>query len=69
MNCPNCNSPNTYIVHDTTTSGSNVNVCNGILGYLCLGPIGLLCLLVGGNKKTTTRPYLVCNNCHIRTRV
>ncbi len=68
MRCPNCGSYDTYVFNESATTGSEFNVCNGILGYICLGPIGLLCVLTG-KKQTYTRNYIVCNNCHIKSRV
>ncbi len=69
MICPNCGSNQTYIISDSKTTGSDVNICNGVLGYVCLGPLGILCAFFGGNKRTITQNYVVCNNCHIRSKI
>ena len=39
----------------------------GCLGYICFGPIGLLCGLLGmGEGKTKTTTYRMCGNCGAR---
>lgn len=38
--------------------------CKGIIGYVCLGPIGILCGLCGmGKGKTWSRSFWVCGSC------
>ncbi len=68
MYCPNCGSNNVHTHQETINGEPDVNICNGVLGYLCLGPIGILCAFLGG-KKSYRRTYLVCNDCHIKTLV
>ncbi|MFV0503636.1 MAG: hypothetical protein ACK5LT_06680 [Lachnospirales bacterium] len=37
--------------------------CGGILGYICLGPLGLLCGLIGLGEPKGAELYLHCNDC------
>ncbi len=61
--CPKCGS--THIQGVAETSGgfdAGSGICGGILGYLCLGPIGLICALCGVTDKKTKVSRL-CLNC------
>lgn len=56
MGCPNCGSHNIQVVNQVTTKGFGAG--KGCLGYLLLGPLGLLCGLCGmGETKTTSSEY------------
>ena len=65
--CPNCGSHNCEIQvqQNVTGSGGGYGCCNGGLGYVCLGPIGLLCGLCGTKNKTTIthKSMWVCKDC------
>ncbi len=67
MRCPNCGGNNAHVMQETATSGKDVSFCNGLLGFLCLGPIGILCAFLGGNKQTFTRSYIVCSDCNTKS--
>ncbi|MBL4932133.1 hypothetical protein [Clostridium paridis] len=58
--CPFCNSKNVQVIIEKETN--DYDAPSGCLGYICLGPIGLLCGLCAaeGTKTTTT---CICNNC------
>lgn len=58
MKCPKCSQDNCQFV--ATTTGSDFNASGACCGYICLGPLGLLCGL-GGNKKNVE--YWMCNSC------
>lgn len=62
--CPRCGSRNIQIINDYTTETKGFGVGKGCLGYLCLGPIGLLCGMCGmGKTKTTNRACRMCVDC------
>lgn len=61
--CPNCGSIQIQIVGEQSGGFNKTSgICSGILGTICLGPIGLLCALFGIKDKTTTFSR-VCLNC------
>ena len=65
--CPKCGSQNIQIVSDVSSSSKGFGVGKGCLGYICFGPIGLLCGLLGmGEGKTKTTTYRMCGNCGAR---
>lgn len=57
--CPRCESTSIGFVSETT--GSDYDVSSGCCGYILLGPLGLLCGLSNGSKKTVTKRK--CNHC------
>lgn len=62
--CPKCGSSNIQIVNDSTTKVKGFGVGKGCLGYICLGPIGLLCGMCGmGKEKTTSTACRMCVDC------
>lgn len=65
--CPNCGSHDceVQVQQNVTTSGSNYSCCSGGLGWLLVGPFGLLCGLCGSGKKTTTtsKSIWLCKKC------
>ena len=65
--CPKCGSKRIQATTETDvrTTGKNYSVGQGCLGYLLLGPLGLLCGSCGSGQKTTTTSttYWVCPNC------
>lgn len=64
--CPNCGSNNVKIIVEKEKE--DFDLCGGITGAVCLGPIGLLCgfCCADGVKKRTT---CVCNNCGRRFKL
>lgn len=63
MVCPNCSSTNCHIINEVTTKGKNFSAGKGLLGYICIGPVGVLCGLCGKGKQVYNQNYWVCNNC------
>lgn len=61
--CPRCGSSNVQITTETTTSGSNFSAGKGCLGYLLLGPLGLLCGACGSGQTTNSKTMWVCRSC------
>ncbi|SCJ89766.1 Uncharacterised protein [uncultured Clostridium sp.] len=61
--CPSCGSNNLKIIVEK--ENENYDLFSGILGAVCLGPIGMLCGLccAEGEKKRTT---CICNDCGMR---
>lgn len=57
--CPRCGSENVrvYVERDR----NSYDFCGGILGYICAGPLGLLCGFCGSQDKERTT--LICNDC------
>ena len=69
MKCPDCGSENCHIINEVETTGKDYDAKDGCCGYICLGPIGLLCGACGKGKETTNVNYWVCNNCGKKWRV
>ena len=75
--CPNCKSRKLQLISETdtssTTSGGGYSGGKGCLGYLLLGPIGLLCGACGSQSKTvtanSTRRFWVCQDCGNKFRM
>ena len=71
MHCPHCGSHDLYPVTSTetvtSTSGGGFSAGKGCLGYLLMGPFGLLCGACGSKAKTTTQTntknYWACRSC------
>ncbi|NLZ45896.1 MAG: hypothetical protein GX896_04305 [Clostridiales bacterium] len=61
--CPSCGGYNCLPMTDSKTTGSDFSAGSGCCGYLLFGPIGLLCGLCGGDKKTVSKHFWVCPNC------
>lgn len=65
--CPQCGNSELQIINETNvqTSGKNYSGSKGCLGYLLLGPLGLLCGSCGSKQKTTTTntTYWICPKC------
>lgn len=65
--CPRCGSTHVHARSETTEQVQGYGCLKGCLGYLCLGPIGWLCGLLGmGKGRRVTRTFLVCEDCHHR---
>lgn len=60
VECPFCKSKNIKIVIEKEKE--DFDITSGIIGSICLGPIGLLCGLcfADGEKERTT---CICNDC------
>ena len=71
IKCPSCGGINLHYVTDNETmvrtTGKNYSGAKGCLGYLLLGPFGLLCGSCGSSQKTTVtnnnRHFWVCYDC------
>ncbi len=63
MICPKCGSDSSQVIVEKKTTGSDFSLCDGLLGYICLGPVGILCGACGGNKKYVEVKYCQCNVC------
>lgn len=67
MCCPHCGSKNIQVTTETNikTTGKNYSGGKGCLGFLLLGPLGLLCGACGEGQKTTSTSttYWVCPDC------
>ncbi len=59
MKCPECGSEN--VQYATKTSGGGFSAGDSCLGYLLLGPLGLLCGACGSG--TSTQEFWVCRDC------
>lgn len=67
VRCPKCGSHDAQycVENDAHTEGKNYSAGKGCIGYLLLGPLGLLCGLCGKGKKTVivNRGYWICKQC------
>ena len=67
MRCPQCKSNNLQVTVETTTStsGGGYSGSKGCLGFLLLGPLGLLCGSGGKKVKvdTTNTNWWICQKC------
>lgn len=70
LKCPSCNSTNLQYVTETETkveTSGGYSGSKGFLGYLFLGPLGLLCGNCGKSQKTTVtdehKHFWVCSDC------
>lgn len=58
--CPRCGSDNVRVVIERKEK--NFDVCGGVLGGLCLGPIGILCGLCTADEASESYTG-ICNDC------
>ena len=67
IRCPHCQGTNLHPVVENNVSsmGGGYGVGKGCLGYICLGPLGLLCGLCGNKQKisTSSQTFWLCQNC------
>ena len=63
IKCPHCGS--TRLQFTTTVKTQGVSVGDACCGYICLGPLGLLCGLCGAGS-TETKEGWVCCDCGTR---
>ncbi len=65
--CPQCGNEELQVINETNvqTTGKNYSAGKGCLGYLLLGPFGLLCGSCGQGQQThtTNTTYWVCPKC------
>ncbi|MNP50067.1 hypothetical protein D3C76_1443030 [compost metagenome] len=63
ITCPSCGSSFVKIIIEK--KNEDFDIPSGVIGYICMGPIGLLCGLccADGEKDKTT---CICNNCGTR---
>lgn len=60
VRCPFCNSENVKVLIEKESN--DFDITSGILGVICLGPIGLLCGICGASDPKTSTTG-ICNNC------
>jgi hypothetical protein len=63
MKCRKCKSENCQIIQEVNTSHGDYNTKKGVIGYLLLGPLGLLFGRCGRGKQTKTISFWLCHNC------
>lgn len=67
VRCPACHSSNLFPITEntSTTTGKSFSGGKGCLGFLLLGPLGLLCGSCGANQTTvnTSKTFWVCKDC------
>lgn len=69
MRCPNCGGEHCQIITEVNTHTQGFGIGKGLCGYICLGPIGLLCGLCGmGANHTTSVTYWLCQDCGSKFR-
>ena len=69
MKCPHCGGENCKIVNEVSSNGKDYDASNGCCGYICFGPIGLLCGACGEGKQIETVNYWICEDCGKKWRV
>jgi DNA-directed RNA polymerase subunit RPC12/RpoP len=69
LRCPSCGSTNFQPITETYGETKGYDCCNGLIGYLLLGPVGWLCGACGmGKGKTTTTTCFICKDCGTKFR-
>ena len=64
MKCPNCGGEHCQVVTEVNSYTQGFGVGKGCCGYICFGPIGLLCGLCGmGEGSSTSVTYWICQDC------
>ena len=59
LRCPHCDS--TRLQYTTTVKTQGVSVSDACCGYVCLGPLGLLCGLCGAGSTKTNESWVCCD--------
>lgn len=62
ITCPNCGSKNVKII---VNEKDNYDITSGILGAICLGPIGMLCGLCCADSEEN-KIFCICNECETK---
>lgn len=76
VKCPRCGEHNLYPLNETSTSvqtsGGGYSSSKGCLGWLLVGPVGLLCGGMGQKQRTSVstvhKLFWVCNECGFKFR-
>ena len=63
IRCPKCGGMNCQIINETFTKGKDYGAGKGCLGFLCFGPIGLICGACGKGKQMNTNNFSYCPDC------
>lgn len=66
MTCSQCGSHNCQLINKVTSRGKDFSLFNACLGFVCLGPVGVLCGLCGEGRVITNSDYWVCSDCGAR---
>ena len=61
--CPKCRSKNLQVIVENNTKGGGFGAGKSCVGYLLLGPLGLLCGACGSDVKTISKTYFTCMDC------
>jgi len=63
IKCPKCGAVGCVPQYKQNVSGGGYGCCQGVLGSLILGPLGLLCGACGRSVKTTNNLVWICPKC------
>lgn len=63
VKCPKCGASGCVPQYKQNVSGGGYGCCQGVLGSLILGPLGLLCGMCGQSVKTTNNLVWICPKC------
>lgn len=63
IKCPKCGASGCMPQYKQDVSGGGYGCCQGVLGSLILGPLGLLCGTCGKSVKTTNNLVWICPKC------
>lgn len=63
VKCPKCGASGCVPQYKQNVSGGGYGCCQGVLGSLILGPLGLLCGMCGRSVKTTNNLVWICPKC------
>lgn len=70
--CPQCGNEELQVINETNvhSKGKNFSAGKGCLGYLLLGPLGILCGACGRGQRTSTTSttYWICPKCGTKFR-
>ena len=61
--CPRCGGNDFIPISDVSTKGKDFKAGRACCGFLCFGPIGILCGLCGKGSRTTTTTFWLCKKC------
>ena len=63
IRCPRCGGHDVMPVSEVHTTGKDFSAGDACCGYICFGPIGLMCGALGKGKQTYTSTYWMCKGC------